>query len=233
MQTFKASFFSKLSLQVLEQRKTQTLPILTKVAQNKCSHALMCISVNTLYMLRHYTFKTSYWTVPRDIKFEVSKSAGITFSPRTAIWSVSPPPHPLTVSALKPVLKWMNFGFANIVHGVRQTWKKFGKLSSFLTGQQTVTKLCSGSKNLYSVYSGKIHPVQQTCLWVRLKAKRALLWMRKKLSQRKGKWTTVSIFHSFQRERTYLLTCERCSLEPGTPNDMVVSWITLWGMIKV
>ena len=56
-----------------------------------------------------------------------------------------------------------------------------------------------------------------------LRAKRALLWMRKK-----GKWMTVSILNSLRRELTYLLTCGRHSLVSGTQNDIVVS-----GMIKV
>ena len=63
-----------------------------------------------------------------------------------------------------------------------------------------------------------------------LRTKTALLWMRKK---EKDKWTTVSILHSVRREQTYLLTCGRRSLVSGTQNDIVVSWITLWRMIKV
>ena len=61
-----------------------------------------------------------------------------------------------------------------------------------------------------------------------LRAKRALLWMRKKY-----KWMTVSIVHSLRRELTYLLTCERRSLVSWTQNDVVFSWITMLGMIKV
>ena len=38
---------------------------------------------------------------------------------------------------------------------------------------------------------------------------------------------------SLQREFLYLLTCGRRSLVSGTQNEIVVSWITLWGMIKV
>ena len=64
----------------------------------------------------------------------------------------------------------------------------------------------------------------------RLRAKRAPLLMRKK---EKWKWMTVSILHSLWREQTYLLTCRRHNLFSGTPNDTVVSWITLRGMIKV
>ena len=44
---------------------------------------------------------------------------------------------------------------------------------------------------------------------------------------------TVSALHSLRRELTCLLTCGRHSLVTGTQNDIVVSWITLRGMIKV
>ena len=43
-----------------------------------------------------------------------------------------------------------------------------------------------------------------------------------------------SVGSSLASERlTYLLTCWRRSLISGTHNDIVVSWITLWGMIKI
>ena len=44
---------------------------------------------------------------------------------------------------------------------------------------------------------------------------------------------TVSILHSLRREFTCLLTCGRRSLVSENKNDLVVSWLTLWGMIKV
>ena len=44
---------------------------------------------------------------------------------------------------------------------------------------------------------------------------------------------TVLILHSLRRKSTFLLTCGRRSLVSDTQNDIVVSWITLWGMIKV
>ena len=44
---------------------------------------------------------------------------------------------------------------------------------------------------------------------------------------------TVLILLSLRRKLTYFLTCGRRSLVSGTYNDKVVSWITLWGMIKV
>ena len=45
---------------------------------------------------------------------------------------------------------------------------------------------------------------------------------------------TVSLgHHSLRRDLIYLLTCGRLSLVSGTQNDIVVSWSTLWVMIKV
>ena len=63
-----------------------------------------------------------------------------------------------------------------------------------------------------------------------LRAKRALLWMRKKEKQ---KWITVSILHLLRRELTYLLTFRRRSFVSRTQNDIAVSWITLRGVIRV
>ena len=44
---------------------------------------------------------------------------------------------------------------------------------------------------------------------------------------------TVSLGSSLASEGIYLLTCGRRSLVSETQNEIVVSWITLWGMIKV
>ena len=46
---------------------------------------------------------------------------------------------------------------------------------------------------------------------------------------------TVSLGSSLASDflKFYLLTCGRHSLVSGTQNEIVVSWITLWGMIKV
>ena len=52
-----------------------------------------------------------------------------------------------------------------------------------------------------------------------LKAKTALLWMRKR---EKSKWMTVSLLYSLRKEPAYLLTCGRRSLVSGTQNDIVV-----------
>ena len=52
-------------------------------------------------------------------------------------------------------------------------------------------------------------------------------------NKEKHKWMTVLILHSFRRKSTFLLTCGRRSLVSDTQNDIVVSWIHLWGMIKV
>ena len=44
---------------------------------------------------------------------------------------------------------------------------------------------------------------------------------------------TVLVFHSLWRELTYLLTRGMRSVVSGTQTDLIVSWIVLWGMIKV
>ena len=92
------------------------------------------------------------------------------------------------VVCIKPVLNWAHICFANIVQVIRQTWKKFGKLSLFLIGQWTVTKLCSGSKNLHSICSGNIHPVWQTCLWVWKQRELSFGWGRNDYKEKENGW---------------------------------------------
>ena len=53
-----------------------------------------------------------------------------------------------------------------------------------------------------------------------LRAKSALLWMKKK---EKEKWMMASILHLLWRKITYMLTCGRHSLVSGTQNDIAVS----------
>ena len=72
------------------------------------------------------------------------------------------------------------------------------------------------SLNMFGEYSLSL--VNLASDWLR--AKRALLWMRKKEEE---KWMTFSILHSLWREITYLLTCGRSCLVSGTQNDIVVS----------
>ena len=65
-------------------------------------------------------------------------------------------------------------------------------------------------------------------------------WLRAELScgwgrnKNKNGWPCRSVLHSLRRAFLfYLLTCGRRSLVSETQNEIVVSWITLWGMIKV
>ena len=69
------------------------------------------------------------------------------------------------------------------------------------------------------------------CLW--LAESRALQWMKEKKKKEKNRWRCRSVLHSLRMEYVYLLTCGRRSLVSETQNEIVVSWITLWGMIKV
>ena len=125
---------------------------------------------------------------------------------------------------IKRVLNWTHFCYANLVQGVRLTWKSISKCSWFLIGQVLICEPALGSlKNWWSYVQGPkcfaqhalgtVHQIQQTLPligWEQI----ALLWMRKK--GQKEKWMTVLIFHSLWRELTYLLTCGRCSLVSGT-----------------
>ena len=64
-------------------------------------------------------------------------------------------------------------------------------------------------------------------------------WLRAELSygrrrnENNNGWRCRWVLHSLRREFVYLLTCGGHSLVSGTQNEIVVSWITLWGMIKV
>ena len=64
-------------------------------------------------------------------------------------------------------------------------------------------------------------------------------WLRAELScgwrknQNKNGWRCRSVLHSLWGEFVYLLTFGRRSLVSETQNEIVVSWITLRGMIKI
>ena len=93
---------------------------------------------------------------------------------------------------------------------------------------RTATKLYLGSKKLCSTCSGNIRPIQQTLPLID--------WEQSSLvdeEEIKNGWRCRSVPHSLRREYFYLLTCGRQSLVSGTQNEIVVSWITLWGMMKV
>ena len=64
-------------------------------------------------------------------------------------------------------------------------------------------------------------------------------WLRAELScgwgrnKNKNGWWCHEVLHSLRREFVYLLTCGRRSLVSGTQNEIVVSSVTLWGMMEV
>ena len=62
-----------------------------------------------------------------------------------------------------------------------------------------------------------------------LRAELSCGWGRNKI---KNGWRCRWVLHSLRRKFVYLLTCGRRSLVSGTQNEIVVSRITLWGMIK-
>ena len=88
-----------------------------------------------------------------------------------------------------------------------------------------------GPKSFAQHVLGTFALFDEHCLW--LAESRPLLWMRKKKKKRRRKkgWRCRYVFHSLRREYFNLLTCGRHSLVSGTQNEIVVSWITLWGMI--
>ena len=86
-----------------------------------------------------------------------------------------------------------------------------------------------------SLNMGTFTLFDEHCLW--LAESRALLWMRKKKKKKRRKKMDDGVARFFTRGFggifKKLLTCGRCSLVSGTQNEIAVSWITLWGMIKV
>ena len=61
---------------------------------------------------------------------------------------------------------------------------------------------------------------------------RSLWCMQMATTVNKNGWRRREVLHSLRREFVYLLTCGRCSLISETQNEIVVSWSTLWGMMK-
>ena len=112
------------------------------------------------------------------------------------------------------VLNWANFCFANLVGSIRRT----------------AMKLYSGSKKFHSTCSGNIRPVQWTLPLIGWEQSSHVDEEERKIQMDDA---SVSILHSLRRELPYLLTCGRRSLVSGIQNDILVSWTTLWGMIKV
>ena len=78
--------------------------------------------------------------------------------------------------------------------------------------------------------SGNIRPIRRTLHLVGWEQSSPVDGKKKK------KWMTVSLgssLASYLFYFFYLLTCGRSSLVSETQNEIVVSWITLWGVMKV
>ena len=101
------------------------------------------------------------------------------------------------------------------------------KYSANLVGsiRRNATKLYSGSKKLCSTCSGNIRPIRQTLPLIG--------WEQNCLVDEEEIKMDDGVSRFFTHFRGNLLTCWRRSLVLGTQNEIVVSWITLWGMIKV
>ena len=107
-------------------------------------------------------------------------------------WSGRTRNPPITVSCVKPVLNWVNLCFTNLVWSVQWTWKRCGKLSLFLIGQTFTSWTCFGQfdklpwsyvlcpKSFAEHALGIFAQFGEPCLWLVLRVKRALLWMRQK-----------------------------------------------------
>ena len=116
-------------------------------------------------------------------------------------------------STLNPVVYWANFCLVNLV-------RIFGELRR---------RYVRGSRSFANHALGIFAQFGKPCLWLIEKKENSPV----DEEERRKKWMTVSIFHSLRRELTCLLTCGRRSLVSGTQNEIVVSWMTLWGMNKV
>ena len=90
-----------------------------------------------------------------------------------------------------------------------------------------MTKLYSRSEKLCSACSGNIHPIWLTLPLIGWEQSSPVEEEEIKIQMDDG---VARFFTCFGGN---LLTCGRHSLVSGTQNEIVVSWITLWGMIKV
>ena len=118
--------------------------------------------------------------------------------------------------------------FANLVGSIRQSkvvlnWANFLREPSW----RSSSKLYSGPKSFAQHVLGTFALLDDHCLW--LAESRALLWMKKR---KRKKWMTVSLGSSLASEGICLFVDLR-SLVSKTQNEIVVSWITQWGVMKV
>ena len=76
-----------------------------------------------------------------------------------------------------------------------------------------------------STCSGNIHPIRRTLPLIG--------WEQSSPVDEEEIKMDDSVARFFTHFRGNLFICDLCSLVSGTQNEIVVSWITLWGMIKV
>ena len=87
----------------------------------------------------------------------------------------------------------------------------------------------TGSKKLRSTCSGNIRPIGRSLPLTGWEQSSRV----DEEKIKKIKCMKVSLGSSLASEGIYLLTCGRRSLVSETQNEIVVSWCTLWGMMKV
>ena len=125
-----------------------------------------------------------------------------------------------------PILNWANVS-------LRTYLEVFGEASWFLIGQTFLrepswkysSKLYSGSKKLRSTCSRNIRLIWRTLPLIG--------WEQNSPVDEEKIKMDDGVARFFTRFRGHLLICGRCSLVLETQNEIVVSWITLWGMMKV
>ena len=140
--------------------------------------------------------------------------------------------------SVKPFLNWRNLCFANLVRGVRRTGKKFGKVSSFLIGRTFTSRTFFGQfdERRWSYARvpkrfalGIFTQFGEPCLWLAESKESSPVGEEEiKIKMDEGVDTSLT-----SEGTDLVLICGRRSLVSGTQNGVVVSWITLWWMVKV
>ena len=140
--------------------------------------------------------------------------------------------------SLKPVLNWTDFCFTNLVRGVWWTWKKFGKLSSFITGWTFTSptwfrqfnglwRSCVWGPKVFAVHAlGTVHwDWWILCLigW----NLRALLWMRKTLGQQNMDGS-VNVSSCFRGNGLICVLVGGVVLSAGPSRHRLQKWGSTW-----
>ena len=132
---------------------------------------------------------------------------------------------------LKPVLNWANVSSRTLL-------EVFGEASWFLIGPSFLrepswkysSKLYSGSKNLRSTCSGNIRPIGRSLPLIGWEQSSPVNGEKTKIKMDDG---VARFFTRFEDNLFICWLVEGAALSRRTQNEIVVSWITLWGMIKV